>query len=389
MDGYDVIVIGVGSMGGAACKTLAQRGVRVLGIEAFTPGHDQGSAHGGTRIVRQSYFEDLSYVPLLRRAFAGFRTLEEESGRALMTLCGGIYLGDPDDITFTGSRDAALFHGLDHEVLDAAEVRERFPTMAPAPDALAVYETNAGYVHPEETAIANAEVAERSGATLRLRERVRSWSATAGDGVTVVTDAGTYGADRLVLTPGAWAPVLLDGLALPLSVERMVFHWFTPDFSAVPYEAWSSQRHPVYVEQTRGNGQIYGFPMTDGPDGGFKLGYFHLGTPTTADTVDRVVAPEENEAMRARARQLFPHLTGPVVQSKTCLYTVTPDEHFVLGAHPEHPQVALGCGFSGHGFKFVPVIGEILADLVTTGRTEHPIELFDPRRAALAGVRGR
>ncbi|MEO6880664.1 MAG: N-methyl-L-tryptophan oxidase [Mycobacteriaceae bacterium] len=387
MDSYDVIVIGVGSMGGAACKTLAQRGVRVLGIEAFTPGHDQGSAHGGTRIIRQSYFEDPAYVPLLRLAYDGFRTLEQESGRTLMTLCGGIYLGDPDDITFTGSRDAALAHGLDHEVLDAAAVHERFPTMDPAPDTLALYEANAGYVRPEETTIANAEVAARAGASLRFGERVRSWSATPGGGVTVRTDAGTYGADRLVLTPGAWAPVLLNGLGLPLSVERMVFHWFTPDFSVVPYEAWSFEHHPVYVEQTHDNGQIYGFPMTDGPDGGFKLGYFHRGTPTTADTVDRVVAPEEGEVMRTRARRLFPHLTGPLVQSKTCLYTLTPDEHFVLGPHPEHPQVALGCGFSGHGFKFVPVVGEILADLVTTGRTAHPIELFDPRRTALGGRR--
>ncbi len=380
---YDVIVIGVGSMGGAACNALAERGLRVLGIEAFAPGHDQGSAHGGTRIVRQSYFEDPAYVPLLRRAYTGFRTLEEESGRTLMTLCGGIYLGDPQDVTFTGSRDAAIEHGLEHEVLDATQVRARFPTMAPAPDALAVYEANAGYVRPEETTIANAEVAARKGAVLRFDERVRSWSATPGGGVTVVTDAGTYGADRLVLTPGAWAPVLLEGLGLPLSVERMVFHWFRPDFSAVPYEAWSEERHPVYVEQTHGNGQIYGFPMTDGPDGGFKLGYFHLGTPTTADTVDREVRAAEDEIMRVRARQLFPHLTGPVVQSKTCLYTVTPDEHFVVGAHPEHPQVSLGCGFSGHGFKFVPVIGEILADLVVHGRTEHPVSLFDPRRTAL------
>ncbi len=389
MDSYDVIVIGVGSMGGATCKALAQRGVRVLGIEAFRPGHDQGSAHGGSRIIRQSYFEDPAYVPLLRRAYTGFRTLEAESGRALMTLCGGIYLGDPDDITFTGSRDAALLHGLDHEVLDADQIRGRFPTMAPAPDALAVYESNAGYVRPEQTTIANAEVAARHGATLRFDERVRSWRATPGGGVTVVTDVGTYGADRLVLTPGAWAPLLLDGLAVALSVERMVFHWFTPDFSAVPFQTWSDERHPVYIEQTRGNGQIYGFPMTDGPAGGFKLGYFHLGTPTTADSVQRLVASEEDEVMRTRARQLFPHLSGPVVQSKTCLYTVTPDEHFVLGPHPEHPQVALGCGFSGHGFKFVPVVGEILADLVTTGRTEHPIELFDPRRPILTGVGSR
>lgn len=385
MEHYDVIVIGVGSMGGAACNALAERGVRVLGIEAFQPGHDQGSAHGGTRIIRQSYFEDSAYVPLLQEAYAGFGRLEAESGRELMRLCGGIYIGDPQNPVFAGSRQAALEHGLDHEILDADEIAARFPTMRPAADAVGLYETAAGYVRPEETTIANAEVAARKGAALRFGERVRSWTATPGGGVEVRTDEGTVGADRLVVTPGAWAPVLLETLGLPLSIERMVFHWFSPDVAAVPYEAWHEDRHPVYIEETHGNEQIYGFPMTDGPAGGFKLGFFRIGSPTTADTIDRVVRPEENERMRARALQLFPHLTGPLVQAKTCLYSVTPDEHFIVGAHPEHEQVAIGCGFSGHGFKFVPVIGEILADLATTGRTERPIGLFDPRRGVLSG----
>jgi monomeric sarcosine oxidase len=390
MESFDVIVVGVGSMGGAACNTLAERGVSVLGLETFYPGHDQGAAHGGSRIVRQSYFEDPAYVPLLRSAYEGWRKLEQESGRSLMNLCGGIYLGDPQSPVFTGSRAAAEQHGLDHEILDAAEIRSRFPTMSPADDALAVYEANAGYVRPEETTIANAEVAARKGATLRFGERVVRWSATPGGGVEVVTNGGQhghetrYGADKLVVTPGPWAPQVLAELALPLSIERMIFHWFTPDFSTVPYERWSEQRHPIYIEETRGNHQIYGFPMTDGPDGGFKLGFFRIGSPTTADTIDRVVRDEENARMRERALQLFPQLTGPVVQAKTCLYSVTPDEHFIIGPHPEHPQVNIACGFSGHGFKFVPVVGEILADLVISGVTPHPVELFRPRGHALA-----
>lgn len=385
MQSSDVIVIGLGSMGGAACNALAERGNRTIGIEAFAPGHDQGSAHGGTRIIRQSYFEHPDYVPLLRSAYAGFRKLEEESGRALMQLCGGIYIGDPDNTIFTGSRDAAIEHGLPHEILNASQIRERFPTMNPADDAMAVYERNAGYVRPEETTLANAEVAARKGAVVRTGERVTDWHATPGGGVEVVTSAGTYGADRLVIAPGAWAPVLLKSLALPLSIERMVFHWFTPD-AVLPIEDWDEARHPVYIEETHGNEQIYGFPMTDGPDGGFKLGFFRVGTVTTADTIDREVTEAENERMLTRARELFPHLGRPVVQAKTCLYSVTPDEHFVIGMHPEHSQVAIACGFSGHGFKFVPVVGEILADLATTGATEHPIDLFDPLRPAVAGV---
>ncbi|GAB2672791.1 N-methyl-L-tryptophan oxidase [Gordonia jinhuaensis] len=386
MDSYDVIVIGVGSMGGAACNALAERGVSVLGLETYQPGHDQGSAHGGTRIIRQSYFEDPAYVPLLRSAYDGWRKLETESGRSIMNLCGGIYIGDPENPVFAGSREAAEKHGLAHEILDASEIRSRFPTMDPADDALALYEDNAGYVRPEETTIANAEVAARKGATLRFGEPVIWWGATPGGGVEVITPQGRYGGDRLIVTPGAWAPQMLADMGLPLSIERMIFHWFTPDFSAVPYEYWHEDRHPIYVEETHANQQIYGFPMTDGRDGGFKLGFFRVGTPTTANTIDRVVRDEENETMRDRARQLFPHLTGPVVQAKTCLYSVTPDEHFVVGTHPAHEQVSVGCGFSGHGFKFVPVIGEILADLATAGRTDHPVALFDPRRPALAAI---
>lgn len=385
MDHYDVIVLGVGSMGAAACNSLAERGASVLGLDTYTPGHAHGAHHGGTRIIRQSYFEDAAYVPLLRSAYAGFRRLEEESGRSLMTLCGGIYVGDPESLTFAGSLAAAREHGLDHEVLTAEQVHERFPSMSPAPDALALYEAAAGYVRPEETVVANAEVAARKGATLRFGEPVTWWGATPGGGVEVVTPHGRYGADRLVVSPGPWAPEVLADLRLPLSIERMIFHWFTPDTSTVPYERWSDAQHPVYIEQTHGNHQIYGFPMTDGPDGGFKLGFFRVGSPTTAATIDRVVREGENDRMLERARELFPLLGRPVVQAKTCLYSVTPDEHFVVGQHPAHPQVSVACGFSGHGFKFVPVIGEILADLATTGTTDHPVELFDPRRPALAG----
>ena len=389
MQSYDVVVVGLGSMGGAAASQLAARGLSVLGLERFWPGHDQGSAHGGTRIVRQSYFESPGYVPLLERAYEGWRELEQESGRELLTLCGGLYLGDESGAVFGGSLASARQHGLEHEVLTGDEIRQRFPTLAPPPHAFGLYEANAGYTRPEQTTIANAEVARRRGADLRFGEPVLRWSATSGGGVEVVTADGTYGADRLVVTPGAWAPELLRDLHLPIRVERQISYWFTPEFTAeVPYGRYTDAEHPVYIEATHSNGQLYGFPMVDGPAGGLKLGYFRKGVDTTPQTIDRTVHPHEVEDMQRRALELMPHLTGPLVAASTCFYSTTPDEDFVVGLHPELPQVALACGFSGHGFKFVPVIGEVLADLAVDGRTGHDIALFDPLRPALAAPAG-
>ena len=359
---YDVIVVGVGSMGSAAVHALAAQGLTVLGLENFGPAHDRGSAHGGSRIIRQSYFEGPAYVPLLQRAFEGWRELQEQSGRDLLRLCGGIYIGDPDNPIVTGSREAAVIHGLPHEVLDAAEIRARFPTMDPADHAVGVYEPNAGYVRPEETVLAGVQEARRHGAVLQFHEPVTGWRATPGGGVEVTTTTSRYGADRLVLTPGAWASQLLPDRA-PIVVERQIFYWFAPDFSAgVGYSSYS-ERHPIYIEETDGNGLIYGFPMIDGPTGGLKLAFYRQNAGfTTPDTIDRTVHADEVDAMRRRAVQLFPRLTGPLVKAATCMYASAPDDHFVIGPLEGMPQVVVACGFSGHGFKFVPVVGEIVAD---------------------------
>ena len=377
----DVIVAGLGSMGSAAAHQLAARGLSVLGLERFWPAHDQGSGHGETRIVRQSYFEGPAYVPLLRRAYEGWHQLQADSGRDLITLCGGLYVGDPASKIFSGAKTSAEAYGLAHEVLDAAAIRERFPAMDPADHALGLFEENAGYVRPEETILANLDLAAKHGAELRYDEPVRSWRATPGGGVEVTTDQGTYGADRLVVAAGAWAPQLLADLGLALRVERQVVCWFTPDFSAVPYEHWRDL--PVYIEETDHNRDIYGFPMVDGPEGGLKLALFNTFVQADPDAVDRATTEAETEGTRARARQLFPHLTGPLVKAMTCLYTTSPDRDFVVGALPETPQVVVASVCSGHGFKFVPVMGEILADLTTDGRTAHDIALFDPTRPSL------
>ncbi|AWB87453.1 N-methyl-L-tryptophan oxidase [Mycetocola zhujimingii] len=385
MNKVDVIVIGLGSMGGAAASALAQRGHSVLGIERFWPAHDGGCAHGGTRIIRQSYIEGIEYVPLLRRAYAGWRELEEQSGRSLMTLSGGIYIGDPEEQTFTGALAAARHWDLPHEVLTSDEITDRFPAMRPAPHAMGLFEQNAGFVDPEGTTAANIQVATMHGAELHFGETVLSWTATPGGGVEVVTTRARYGADRLVVAPGAWSQQLLGEVGAPVTAERQVVYWFTPDVSPgnPGHSDYAVGTQPVFIERTDGNRQVYGFPIVDGPAGGIKIGFFQDLTPTDPDAVNREVLPFEVAEMQARALELFPHLTGRLLASSTCLYPSSPDDHFMIGLHPEHSQVTVATGFGGHGFKFVPVVGDIVADLSTRGRTDLPIDLFSLEREAL------
>ena len=378
MAAYDVIVVGLGGMGSATAYHLAARGQRVLGLEKFGPAHDQGASHGGSRITRQSYFEGPDYVPLLLRAYELWDALARDSGREVINLTGGVMVGRPESRTVSGSRQSAEQWGLEHEMLDAAELRKRFPTMDPLPDEVALYEAKAGFVRPEETVAAHLDLAASSDkADLRFHEPMTSWRPTPGGGVEVVTANGSYTAGQLVLTPGPWAPQLLADLGIPFAIERQVQYWFQPTGGVTPFLA---ENHPIYIWEDAGGTQVYGFPAIDGPDGGAKIAFFRRGVATTPETIDREVHPDEIAAMAAAAGSHFPDLPGAFLKAKTCLYSNTPDEHFVIARHPAHEAVTVAAGFSGHGFKFVPVVGEIVADLATTGTTAHPISLFDPHR---------
>ena len=376
---YDVIVVGLGGMGSAAAYQLAARGQQVLGLERYTPAHDKGSSHGGSRIVRQSYFEDPAYVPLLLRAYELWERLERDSGRDVLTLTGGLFLGREDTLTFAGSLRASQQWGLPHEVLTAADVRRRYPTFSPAEDELALYEAKAGFARPEATVAAHLLLADRAGAELHFGEPVLRWESTA-NGVRVTTGSATYEAGQLVVAPGAWAPQLLSDLGVPIEVERQVMHWFEPLGGVGPY---LPDRHPIYIHEDRDGTQIYGFPSIDGPERGVKVAFFRRGQVCTPDTIDRSVAAAEVDDMRVYTARLLPSLPVRFLKAAACMYSNTPDQHFVIARHPEHANVTVACGFSGHGFKFVPVVGEVLADLATTGSTAHPIALFDPRRPAL------
>ncbi|MEV6110401.1 N-methyl-L-tryptophan oxidase [Streptomyces sp. NPDC051940] len=379
-DSYDVIVLGLGGMGSATAWQLAARGARVLGLERFGPAHNRGSSHGGSRITRQSYFEDPAYVPLLLRSYELFERLERDSGLAgISVLCGGVMVGPPDSRTVAGALLSARTWDLPHELYDAKELRRRFPTLTPQDDEVALWEAKAGLVRPERTVEAQLALAARGGADLRFEEPADGWEVLPGGGVRVTTGRGTYTAGQLVVCPGAWAPQLLAELGVEITVERQIMYWFQPRGGT---HAFEPERHPIYIWEDAAGVQIYGFPAIDGPELGAKVAFFRGGgTVCTPETIDRTVYDHEVRAMADQVAGQLPDLPGTFLKAATCMYSNTPDEHFVITRHPAYPEsVTVACGFSGHGFKFAPVVGEITADLALDGRTAHPIGLFDPAR---------
>lgn len=369
---YDAIVIGLGAMGSAAAYHLARRGQRVLGLEAFELNHANGSSHGQHRIIREAYFEAPEYVPLIQRAYTLWEELERESGQDLLQITGGLLLGDPESEVVTGSIESARQHELAYELLSPEDTRARFPGFQLPDGMVAVYEPRAGYLRPEACVAAHVELAGKHGAELRFSEPVAGWGPD-GDGVKVTTAENTYRAARLVIAAGPWTGEVLTGLNLPLTVVRIV----NAHFQSTDPERFDRARCPIYIWEVP-EGTYYGFPHI--PGGGLKLGRHDLHEATTPGTIERDVDPAEVETLRNVLDTYMPGASGPVLQTLTCMYTNTPDLHFILDRHPEHANVVYGCGFSGHGFKFASVIGEILSDLATDGRTSHPIEFLSAGR---------
>ena len=369
---FDVIVLGLGGMGSAAACSLAQRGQRVLGLERFQPAHAHGSSHGRSRVFRTAYFEDPAYVPLLLRAHELWRerTRPDDTPQPLFVPTGGLMLGRADGALVSGSLRSARLHGLPHELLDAAALRARHPAFRAPPGTVALLDPLAGYVDPELSVRTHLRLAQDAGATLHFGETARGFTAAAsGDRVRVDTDRGSYEAGQLVVTAGPWAPALLADLGLPLHVERHVLYWFAPPAGTA---AFLPPAFPVYIWETAAGEEFYGFPHQPGPPGGVKVAMFHEAAGSercTPDTIDRTVHPPEVERMRRCLAGHIPGLAGPLVTAATCMYTRTPDGHFILDRHPRHPNVVLASPCSGHGFKFVPAIGEILADLAAPPST--------------------
>ena len=368
---YDVIVIGLGGMGSAIAYHLARRGHRVLGLDRFAPPHDRGSSHGRSRIIRQAYYEDPVYVPLVLRAYELWQALARDAGEELLVETGGLMIGAPDSEIVAGSTESARQHGLAYRMLSPEDVGRWFPAFRLEPHEVAVYEEAAGVLFPERCVAAHLRLAQKAGAELRLEEAVESWVAGESS-VSVRTSQGRYQAERLVLAAGAWNPDLLD-LPLPLQVERQVSVWFRP----AERPEWFEANFPVFVWDLDGQRAFYGLPGLQGE--GIKVGFHHGGQVGHPDRLPREVTPADVEPLREVLRRRLPLLDGEPERAAVCFYTNSPDHHFVVGPHPRHPRVVIAGGFSGHGFKFCPVIGEAVADLVD-GKERKDLAVFDPRR---------
>ena len=368
---YDAIVVGLGAMGSAALRALSRRGWRVLGLDRFAPPHDRGSSHGQSRIIREAYFEDPSYVPLVRRAYLLWEELERESGRKLLLPTGGLMIGPPDGVLVAGALRSAREHGLAHECLDAIAMRKRFPIFHAGDEVVGVWEPRAGVLSPEASIEAFLTTARRHGAEVRVNEPALSWSA-GETGVRVTTAGGRYTAGQLVLCAGAWIPGLLRDLALPLAVERVVQLWFDPATKA-DAGAFAPERCPVWIWEHERDRFLYGFPISER---GIKLARHHEGELADPDRVRRDVSDAEVAEVRTLIARCVPDAGGALRGAAVCLYTNTPDSHFVVDQHLRHPAVLIVSACSGHGFKFAPVVGEIVSDWVVDGVRRFDLERF-------------
>ena len=379
MDGSfdaDVLVVGLGAMGSMALWRLARRGARVVGFDRFEPPHALGSSHGESRIIRTAYYEGPGYVPLVREAFGLWRELEAESGDTILTMTGALMIGSPSSDVVAGALASAKEHGLEHEVLDGTQVGRRFARHRLVDDEVAVYEEAAGFVRPEAGIAAALGRARALGAGIVTGLPVEHVEPKAG-GVQVRAAGRTWRGRHAVVCAGAWNSAgLVDGLDMKLEVTRQCMVWFRPRTPALH----SPEAAPVFVHDIGGSPALfgYGFPSVDGET--VKVGVSARTAPQNPDTIDRAINKADLDTAAGYVRTALPDLDPTPVRAVVCLQENSPDRHFVVGAVA--PGITVLAGFSGHGFKFAPVIGDIAADLALEGTTSRSIEPFSPQRFA-------
>jgi sarcosine oxidase len=368
---FDTVVAGLGAMGSAALFHLAKRGAKVLGIDPYAPPHTFGSSHGETRVIREAYFEHSAYVPLVQRAYELWEELERLSYEKLYLKTGGIMLGTPESTVIAGTLRSASEHQLLHEVLNSNQIQERIPGLQPARDMIGVLESRAGILYPEKCVAAHLQLAGRNGAVIHSHEMLSEWKHEE-DGVLVRTNRETYHAKKLILAAGSWIRSLLGEYRLLFQVERQVLLWF----QAKNRELFDPDVFPIHLWEYEPEKMFYGFPDLGS---GTKVAFHHQGEITSPATVDRNVRSEDVSAMREVLERFLPAANGEFLRGTVCLYTNTPDGHFIIDTLPEQPNVLIASPCSGHGFKFASAIGEVLADL-TEGKVLFDLEPYSLKR---------
>ena len=380
MADWDLIIVGAGAVGAAAARRAGEAGARTLVLDLDTPAHARGSSHGHGRIFRHAYFEHPDYVPLLRHATARFASLEREEGVPLLQRCGVLLLGDAQSTVLRRSLAAARQWRLNVEALDPPALARRFPMFGSgrAEGLRGVLEADAGIVRPERAIAAALAAAQRRGVRVRLGTRVLALE-EAGSAVAVHTDGGNFTAERVIVAAGAWAPQLLPRFRRLLRVTRQVQAWVAPvaGHALAGMPCWLLDRGTAAPA-------IYGLapdPLGGDTVAAFPKVAFH-GSEILVDP-DRGASPPgalDLDPLLEVYRGVAPGLAGQIIAASTCLYTMSPDSDFMIGLHPQHANIAVACGFSGHGFKFAPVVGEALADLAMTRNTALPIGFLHPGR---------
>jgi sarcosine oxidase len=374
MPSFDVAIIGLGVMGSAALAALARRGQRAVGFDRFTPGHDRGSSHGATRVIRLGYFEHPSYVPLLRAAYPLWRELEARSGQSLLTVTGILEIGAPESGLVAGTLRSSRLHNLAHEILDAPSLMKRFPAFRLPGNFVGIFQPDGGFVRAEPAVAVLQALARGAGAELRMEERVVAVEPHR-DGVLVRTAHDDVLAGCAIVAAGPWLKSLLPQFPVPTRVTRQVLGWFEPADRA--RAQFAVGRFPVFLLQNP-DGIFYGFPAE--ADGVKVAKHHHVDEMVDPDYYDRTVSVADEALIRIALKAHVPDADGPLLAARTCLYTMTPDGDFILDRLPQSPRIIVAAPCSGHGFKFAPVIGEILADLAVTGRTDHDISRFSLAR---------
>ena len=377
-ENYDVILTGIGSMGSAACYWLAKRGYKVLGLEQFDIPHDQGSHAGQSRIIRKAYFEHPGYIPLLQRAYYNWRQLEEQKREQVYFKTGLLYHGPASHEMMKGVREAASLYDIGINHLTKQQTESKFSPFKILPAFESIYEPDAGFIRPEKTVALYKNEAVKSGADIQTKEKVLDWKKE-NDGIKVITDKNIYYAKKLIITAGAWAGKMIPGLNASLKITRQIIVWVKPKDEKM----FMPDRFPCWmVADDKREGVLYGFPYLIkekfGEPEGMKFAWHYPGDETNPDHVNRNITREETNDLIQQVAEYIPAVAdAALVAAKTCLYANAADENFIIDHLPGYEgSVTIACGFSGHGFKFVSVVGEILADLAMNGKTSLPIDFL-------------